>query len=100
MREVLNFGQGDVNGVGYTVVEGLGGGERGRHEDGGYSAKNRKPSRWGSVSVDKTREVLDFGRGDVNDVGYAVVEGLGGGERGRRKGGGNSAKNQKPSHRS
>ena len=86
--------------MGYSVVEGLGGGERGRREGGGYSAKNRKPSRWGSVSVDETREVLDFGRGDGNGAGYTAFEGLGGGERARREGGGNLAENQKLSHRS
>jgi hypothetical protein len=49
-------------------------------------AKNPKPkpSSWSSVSVNKTRGVLDFNQGDGNGVGYAVVEGLRGGERARR----------------
>ena len=58
---MLNFVQEDGNGARYTVVEQLGGGEGGRHEAGGYSAKNQKLSCWGSVSVNKMQGVLDFG---------------------------------------
>ena len=51
-----------------------------RHEGGGYSAKNQKLSHWGLVSVNETQRVLNFSQWDRNSAGYAVVEGLGGGE--------------------
>ena len=61
MWGVLEFCRWDGNGVEYAVVRGLGGRERARHEGGRYSAKNQKLSHWGSVSVNETRGVLDFG---------------------------------------
>ena len=61
MRGVQEFCQWDGNGVEYAVVGGLGGVERARREGGRYSAKNQRPSHWGSVSVNEMRGVLDFG---------------------------------------
>ena len=57
------------------------------YKGGGYSAKNQKPSHWGSVSVNETQGVFDFDRGDKGRVGYTVVEELGGGKQAAHEGG-------------
>jgi hypothetical protein len=62
----FEFDRGDGDGVGCTVVEGLGSGERAACECEVDWAPRQKPSRRGSILADDLRGELLFEPGDIS----------------------------------
>ena len=74
-RGVLYFGPDDGNEVGYTMVEGLGGGWRAGV--GWFWAPRQKPSRWGLVLANEMWGVTQMHQGGFCEVAECGVEVVG-----------------------